>query len=136
MGNVTFHRRLGAILYDGLLVLSLMFFGTYIFVVALGKEIEAGSFWYQLTLLLFAYFFFVGFWFIYGRTLGMQSWDLRLETANRKKPTLWQCNLRFFAAILSWIPLGLGFFWQLFDNNNLTWHDRISGTQLKFYTNL
>ena len=26
-------------------------------------------------------------------------------------------------------------FKQLFDNNNLTWHDRISGTQLKFYTN-
>ena len=60
MGNVTFHRRLGAILYDGLLVLSLMFFGTYIFVAALGKEIEAGSFWYQLTLLLFAHFFFRG----------------------------------------------------------------------------
>ena len=38
--------------------------------------------------------------------------------------------VRLGAAILSWLPLGLGFIWVLFDSDRLTWHDRLSGTRL------
>jgi len=75
----------------------------------------------------------VGFWTRSGRTLGMQSWGLQLETMDGHRPTLTMASLRFIAAIISWAPLGLGFLWQLWDKDKLAWHDRISGTHLVYY---
>ncbi len=63
----------------------------------------------------------------------MQSWGLQLQTADGRIPSLSAATLRFFAAILSWLPLGLGFLWQLWDKEKLTWHDRLSGTRLVYY---
>ncbi len=40
---------------------------------------------------------------------------------------------RFIVAIISWLPAGLGFWWQLWDRDKLTWHDRVSGTRLVYY---
>ena len=88
---------------------------------------------YRVVLAAVIYAFFVGFWTRPGRTLGMQSWGLQLETPEGTKPTFTQASLRFFAAILSWAPCGLGFLWQLGDKDSLTWHDRISGTRLVYY---
>lgn len=134
IGNTGLGRRLGAIAYDSLLVLALLFVATLPFVVSRrGGPVDAGTLAHQLTLLAVAYLFFVGFWTRYGRTLGMQSWRLRIETRDGQAPSLSQASLRFFAAILSWLPAGLGFWWQLWDRDNLTWHDRLSGTYLRFY---
>ena len=75
-------RRLGAIFYDSLLVLALMFLGTLPFVAMRGGEpVESGDYLYQLTLSLIVYLFFVSYWSRYGHTLGMQAWRLKLETA-------------------------------------------------------
>lgn len=138
MRNTGLLRRLAAILYDSLLLLALWFLATVPFIaVAGGESIEAGSgplyYLYQLTLVLVAYTFFVGFWCHRGRTLGMQSWGLQLQGADDQLPSLRAATSRFFAAILSWLPLGLGFFWQLWDAEQLTWHDRISKTRLVHY---
>lgn len=125
---------MGAILYDSLLVLALMFLGTLPFVaVREGESVAPGNLAYQLTMLLVVYLFFIGFWAGYGRTLGLQSWRLRIEAMDGRKPSLWQATLRFFAAILSWLPAGLGFWWQLRDPDRLAWHDRLSGTRLRYY---
>lgn len=134
MSNAGLGRRFGAILYDALLVLALMFLGTLPFVGARGGQpVESGDLLYRLTMLLICYLFFVGFWSGYGRTLGMQSWRLRIETVDGRAPGIGQSSLRFFAAILSWLPAGLGFWWQLVDNDKLAWHDRLSRTRLRFY---
>jgi uncharacterized RDD family membrane protein YckC len=134
MTNAGLSRRFGAILYDGLLVVALMFLGTLPFVAAAGGQpVEPGNLGYRLTMLLICFAFFVGFWSGYGRTLGMQSWRLRIETFDGRKPGIGAASLRFFAAILSWLPVGLGFWWQLLDRDRLAWHDRISGTRLRFY---
>ncbi|MEX2496746.1 MAG: RDD family protein [Woeseia sp.] len=134
MSNTGLGRRFGAILYDSLLALALMFLGTLPFIAARGGEpVESGNVAYQLCMLLICYAFFVGFWTLYGRTLGLQSWRLRIETRDGKKPDLAHASLRFFAAILSWLPLGLGFWWQLVDRDGLAWHDRLSGTRLRHY---
>jgi uncharacterized RDD family membrane protein YckC len=134
MGNTSLGRRFGAIVYDSLLVLAVLFLGTLPFVAAAGGEpVEPGNRLYQLTMLLLCYGFFVGFWSGYGRTLGMQSWRLRIETAEGRKPDLTQATVRFFAALLSWLPAGLGFWWQVLDRDGLTWHDRLSGTRLRHY---
>jgi uncharacterized RDD family membrane protein YckC len=133
MTNASLGRRFGAIIYDSFLVLALMFLGTLPFVAVRGGEpVDPGNTVYQLTLLLIAYLFFTGYWSLYGRTLGMQSWRLKIETADGSKPGFSAATLRFFAAIVSWLP-ALGFWWQLWDQDRLAWHDRISGTRLVHY---
>ncbi len=130
-------RRAGAILYDSLLLFALWFIATVPFIAIRGGDsVDTGSVLhvvYQLTLLLVAYGFFVGFWTTKGRTLGMQSWGLQLETSDGRTPSLGRATVRFFAAILSWLPLGLGFFWQLWDRDRMCWHDRLSGSRLMHY---
>jgi uncharacterized RDD family membrane protein YckC len=131
-------RRIAAMLYDSLLLLALWFLATVPFVAIEGGEsIEAASGTlyriYQLTLFAVAYGFFVGFWCHRGRTLGMQSWGLQLQTADGTLPSTGAATIRFFAAILSWLPLGLGFFWQIWDAEQRTWHDRLSKTRLVYY---
>ena len=134
MKNTGLLRRLGAMLYDGLLALALLFLGTLPFIgVRDGASVTPGDTLYQLFMLLILLIFYVGFWAGYGRTLGMQSWRLKIETENGDKPGYLQASGRFFAAILSWLPAGLGFWWQLWDKDGLTWHDRLSGTRLTFY---
>lgn len=122
-------------LYDALLVLALLFMTTLPFIALRGGEpVEPDeNFIYQGTLVLVIYVFFVGFWTRNGRTLGMQSWRLQLESIDGQRPTLAASTVRFFAAILSWLPLGLGFLWQLWDKDKLTWHDRISKTHIVYY---
>jgi uncharacterized RDD family membrane protein YckC len=135
MGNTGLLRRLAAIIYDALLVGALLFLVTIPFIALRGGEpVEIGdNMIYRVVLAAVIYAFFVGFWTRPGRTLGMQSWGLQLETPEGTKPTCTQASLRFFAAILSWAPCGLGFLWQLWDKDSLTWHDRISGTRLVYY---
>lgn len=135
MRNTGLLRRLAAIMYDALLVGALLFLATIPFIALRGGEpVEIGdNMIYQVVLAAVIYAFFVGFWTRPGRTLGMQSWGLQLETPEGIKPTFTQASLRFFAAILSWAPCGLGFLWQLWDKDRLTWHDRISGTRLVYY---
>jgi len=134
MINAGLGRRFGAILYDSLLVLAVLFLGTLPFIAATGGDpVAPGNRLYQLTMLLLCYFFFVGFWSGYGRTLGMQSWRLRIETEEGRKPDVAQSSVRFLAALLSWLPAGLGFWWQTVDRDGLSWHDRLSGTRLRYY---
>ena len=126
-------RRFGAIIYDTLLVFALMFLATLPFIaLRAGEPVAAGDPVYQLTMLFVAYAFFAGFWWRSGRTLGMQSWRLSLETMDGQEVGLSRSSLRFFSALLSWLPLGLGFWWQLWDRDGLCWHDRLSGTRLEF----
>ena len=81
MTNASLARRIGAMVYDGLLVLALLIIGTLPFIALRdGSPVQSGEFPYRVMLLLIIYAFFVGFWTRYGRTLGMQSWGLRIET--------------------------------------------------------
>jgi uncharacterized RDD family membrane protein YckC len=135
MQNTGLMRRLAAIMYDSLLAGALLFMATVPFIAMRGGEpVEIGdNMIYRVVLVLVIYLFFVGFWTRKGRTLGMQSWGLQLETMDGGKPTFASASVRFLAAIISWAPCGLGFLWQLWDRDKLTWHDRISGTRIVHY---
>ena len=135
MQNTGLTRRFAAIMYDALLVGALLFMATLPFIALRGGEpVEIGdNSIYRIVLVLVIYTFFVGFWTHKGRTLGMQSWGLQLETKDGGKPTFASASVRFIAAIISWAPCGLGFLWQLWDRDKLTWHDRISGTRIVHY---
>jgi uncharacterized RDD family membrane protein YckC len=133
--NTGLIRRAAAMLYDGLLILALLFLATLPFIAVRGGEpVEpTGNLGYRIVLGLVIYGFFVGFWTRSGRTLGMQSWRLQLETSAGGHPAFTTATLRFFAAIVSWLPCGLGFLWQLWDKDKLTWHDRISKTRIVYH---
>ena len=135
MKNTGLLRRIGAMLYDALLVGALLWLATIPFIALRGGEaVEMGeNALYRIVLVLVIYGFFVGFWVRSGRTLGMQSWRLQLEDKDGGRPSLGACTLRFFAALVSWVPAGLGFWWQLWDKDDLTWHDRLSGTRIVYY---
>lgn len=130
-------RRLGAIIYDALLMLAILFVVTIPFVaIQDGKAVEPGDAIYPLYLLAMLgalYVFLLGFWCTKGRTLGMQSWRLRLETPEGERVSVGAASRRFAIAMLSWACFGLGFLWQLVDRDRLTWHDRYSGTRLVYY---
>ena len=135
MQNTGLLRRMAAMLYDTLLILACLILVTIPFIAARGGEpVEVdGNLVYQAVVMLVIYTFFAGFWTRSGRTLGMQSWGLQLETRDGSLPSLSAATIRFFAALISWAPLGLGFFWQLWDKEHLTWHDRLSKTRLVYY---
>ena len=122
-------------LYDGLLLLAVLFMATLPFIALRGGEpVEPDdNLVYQLTMLGVCYAFFAYFWTRAGQTLGMRTWRLRLETPDGQLPSLATASLRFVMAIVSLLPLGLGFLWQLWDKDGLTWHDRVSDTRLRYY---
>ena len=128
-------RRLAAIIYDSLLVLALMFLLTLPFIaVRDGNPVETGdNLIYRLCLAGLVIIYFTGYWSRTGRTLGMQSWGLRVETMDGQVPGFAAACTRFAVALLSWLTLGLGFVWQLWDRDKLTWHDRLSSTRLRHY---
>lgn len=130
-------RRLAAIVYDSLLVFAFLVVLAIFTTAYLGGEsiYAAGPLGvkiYNAVRFLIVFGFFVAYWSTRGRTLGMQSWGLQLIDANGRVPRAGAATLRFFAAILSWLPLGLGFIWQLWDRDGLTWHDRLSGTRVVY----
>ena len=135
MQNTGLLRRFGAILYDALLLFAVLMLVTVPFVAVRGGEAvePLSDVFYRFTVLAAIYLFFVGFWTRSGRTLGMQSWRLQLQTMDGGKAGLAAASLRFAAALLSWAPAGLGFVWQLWDRDKLAWHDRLSKTRLVYY---
>ncbi|WP_263142471.1 RDD family protein [Pseudomonas sp. RIT-PI-AD] len=135
-----FVRRLAAIFYDSLLCVALMMVVTLAYQHILLRLIygserlralsEAGALDHDpllATLLLFSLFgFFAYFWTRNGQTLGMQVWNIRVQNADGSAIGLWQALLRFVIALGSWLCLGLGFLWMLWDRQRRSWHDRYS----------
>lgn len=136
-------RRLAAMFYDFLLCTALLIVTTFIYklimMVFIGESkmralSESGALDGDpllSTLLFFVLFaFFAKFWTHSGQTLGMQVWGVRVQNTDGTAISLWQALLRFIVSFGSWLCLGLGFLWSLFDKQKRTWHDLYSGTQL------
>lgn len=128
-------RRLGAMVYDLLLVAAIALVVTGALMLATGGPItpEQSPVAYvvlRVTLLVTIAGFFVFFWTRRGQTLGMAAWRIRLERDDGCKPTWGDALKRLAAACLSWLPAGLGFLWLLVDRNRLAWHDRLTHTRV------
>jgi uncharacterized RDD family membrane protein YckC len=129
-------RRLAAASYDALVVLALWFIATALVMPlshgAISREHPLTEFAYQLYLLAVGFLFFAGFWIRNGQTLGMLAWRVKAVQADSRAKITWrQALIRYLAAYLSWAALGLGFWWSLWDKDKKTWHDRLSGTELR-----
>ena len=127
----SFLRRLGAIIYDIILLSSVFFFATFCLIPFLGNQaIESNNLAYKVYLLILAYLYFVWQWSFGGKTLGMRSWHIKVVNESGIKPNLQQATKRYLASILSIILLGTGFLWAIFDHKRNTLHDHLSKTQL------
>lgn len=80
----------------------------------------------------FVYVQYFGLFTIFGGTTpGMMIRGLQLATFSGEEPTLRHLLLRAGGYVLSAGTLFLGFLWALWDEDALTWHDRLSGTYLR-----
>lgn len=123
-------RRIGALLYDALLLIAIFVLAAIPFVLLTGRPQGWMRLLFQFYLLAVAFVFLGWFWVHGGQTLGLRAWRLRVTHADGG-PLGWRtAALRFLAALLSWGCAGLGFLWMLFDNAHLTWHDRLSHTRV------
>jgi uncharacterized RDD family membrane protein YckC len=127
-------RRLAIIVYDSLLLIALLTLATALVVLPAGLLLDVripdGHPLFRAYLVAISLLFYCGFWVHGGQTLGMRAWRVRLVSAQGLPVELRRALLRYFAAILSWAPLGLGFWWVLADPKRLAWHDRLSGTRM------
>ena len=133
-------RRLGAMLYDGLLVLAiwLILTSAHLLVVRLVLDMPAeqvGTGFAQvlslrLLMAISAFAFFAFFWTRGGMTLGMQAWRLRVQTLDGCSITGFQALQRFLMAAISLAALGLGYLWILIDAEKRSWPDIVSGSRI------
>ena len=129
--HVTLLRRIGAILYDTILLITVLIFAS-LFAVVLFKITPQHPwfFIYKVYIFSICFLFFAWPWIQGGQTLGMKTWRIKLVHNNNEKVYWMNALIRFLVSIVSWLALGLGFIWALFDNEKRTWHDIASKTKL------
>jgi uncharacterized RDD family membrane protein YckC len=80
----------------------------------------------------FVYLQYFGLFTIFGGTTpGMMIRGLQVATFSGEEPTLRHLLMRASGYLLSAGTLFLGFLWALWDEDGLTWHDRLSQTYLR-----
>jgi len=89
------------------------------------REIEVGS---ALALAGIALLYQAIFFTLARATPGMKYAHLSLRTFEDRIPTLEQRCTRLGSLVLSVLPVGLGVMWAVFDEEHLSWHDRLSRT--------
>ncbi len=92
------------------------------------RAMETGS---ALALALTGAFYLALFFILAKATPGMKYAQLEICTLDGKRPTRAQRCVRLGAMVLSILPAGLGVALAVFDEQNLCWHDRLSGTYLR-----
>jgi len=120
-------RRLGALLYDTLLVIAIWAFSLFLWLIPNGGEAVIND-WVTWVLGAQWVGFYLIFWSRQGQTLGMQAWRIRLVSTVGTKPTLKQLLQRLLCAPVSMACAGFGFLWLYVGDARQTWHDRLSHT--------
>ena len=139
-------RRLGAMGYDGLLILGIVMLVHFPLVMTLGHAVPrrlSWALWVMSTVLFYTYF-----WVRHGRTLGMQAWRFELRSdAGNHRVTITQALLRFMvlmpalllieagrlfppAIIVGLVYLQANLLWMWFNPARKTWSDLISGSRM------
>lgn len=124
-------RLLGVILYDLMLLVSVLMVAAAVAVAFNGGEaIGANNPFFFIYLIGVAFVFYGWFWTHGGQTLGMRAWRIYLISGTDTGISWQQAFLRFVVGIFSWLPLGLGFWWLWLSPDKLSWHDIASGSHL------
>jgi uncharacterized RDD family membrane protein YckC len=118
--------------YDSLPAIGVIFIGGLLVLPLTGDRILLGRNVLYTVYVFFLPFLYFGLcWVRAGQTLGMRAWKVELVMDNGDPPDVRAAALRYLAAYLSLLPLGLGFWLSLRREDRACWHDRISGTRLR-----
>jgi uncharacterized RDD family membrane protein YckC len=130
-------RRLGALLYDSLLLVGVLMVANAIVVIP--YEVVTGHHLYEgflsltllrLYLLAVVAAFYVYFWTHGGQTLGMRAWRIRVIGKDGSKLGVGIALKRFGWSLVSAVPAGLGLWWSIFSRDGLAWHDSRTRTRV------
>jgi len=125
-----FWRRLLSMIYDALCLIGIWFVAGGIAVGLHHGHAVEGSPGFSLLLLALSYAYFAFSWRRGGQTLGMKCWRLRVVDEDAGTRLSWRQTLvRFVMALVSWAPLGLGYWWALVGTRR-AWHDRASHSKV------
>jgi uncharacterized RDD family membrane protein YckC len=126
-------RRLMAAVVDGCLILGAFFSAAMFLATHMGSVPAARSAEVMVIagLLLAGFVYHALFFALAVSTPGMRYAGVALSTFEDDSPTRVQLRRRLGAMALSLVPIGLGFAWSVFDEDHLSWHDRISKTYLR-----
>ena len=122
-------RRLLSMLYEGLVVFSVLLIGFLLPQIVLsgfGMNLTGKLLWLHVVILLMLYFLWC--WLNGGQTLPMKTWKLRITSQDGSPLRPAQGLLRYLAAWPSILLFGAGLFWAIFDKDKQFLHDRIAGT--------
>jgi uncharacterized RDD family membrane protein YckC len=123
-------RRLMAAVVDGSLMMG-VFLALAVAAMEKAKALpnlhqaELGA---AVALAVLAAMYHVFFVLLAAKTPGMKWARISLSTFAGQRLTLDQRCGRLGALVLSLLPVGLGVAWAIFDDDHLSWHDRLSGT--------
>ena len=124
-------RRIAALFDTGFLLFA---YGAFLALFSsLGGEftlskLSAAVYTTSLAIVYLQYFFL--FTVFGGTTPGMMLRGLQVVSFSGEPPAARQMMLRSFGYLLSAGTFFLGFLWSMWDEDSLTWHDRISQTYL------
>lgn len=124
-------RRLVCLLYEGLVVFSILLIGFLLPQIVLsgfGWVAGAKALWIHVLILLGVYFIWC--WLNGGQTLPMKTWKLRIVNDNGSTLRPAQALLRYLLAWPSVCIAGIGILWSLIDADKQFLHDRIAGTRI------
>jgi len=118
-------------LYESLILVAVLFIASFVFHLVFR---DTGSVFFrpafQLYLLVVAGIYFIWFWTHGGQTLPMQTWKLRVISADGGHLNLKQALARYLFAVIGIFLFGCGIFWALFDRDGFFLHDRLAGTRI------
>lgn len=124
-------RRLLSMTYESLILFAVLFIAGFIFHLVF-RDTASPYFRpaFQLYLLVVAGGYFTWFWTHGGQTLPMQTWKLRVVSADGDAVSRKQAIARYLFAVIGIFLLGCGILWALFDRERLFLHDRLAGTRV------
>ena len=132
--NAGLGRRCLSLIYEALLLCAVLFLAALVYQTLFGQPGgTAGWTGLRATLVLAMGVYFVPQW-MYGQTLPMKTWRLRLERPDGSRLTLARALARYLLALLSCFLLGLGFIWAILDREHQFLHDRLADTRIRHDT--
>ncbi|WP_407448350.1 RDD family protein [Fibrobacter sp.] len=126
---VGFWARFAANFLDGILISILLSPSIFLAATSIRPEgliVAIAAFW---GLDILAVVILLVLWYKKQASIGKMAISAKIVDARTgKAPTKNQLIGRYFAYLLSFLPLGLGFLWIAFDSKKQGWHDKLAGT--------
>lgn len=120
-------RRLGALFYDAILLIAILFLATAFALAVTKGQLDSRGLGFRLYLLAIVFGFYGWFWTHGGQTLGMRTWRIRVENLDGTAICWWQAILRLTVALLT---LGIGLLWAEWDPERRALYDRAARTRV------